>query len=70
MVFRRGRLSEAYSLQPSFVIYLLVAPDPIGPHIRAIEIGLRGIENHTVDGSLVAVLEVLDVLFDVTFGID
>ena len=70
MVFRRRSLSEAYCLQPSFVVYLLVTPDPICPHICAVEIGLRGIENHAVNRGLVAVLEVLDVLLDMAFGID
>jgi hypothetical protein len=70
MVFRCGCLSKAHRLQSTLFVDLLVTPYPVCPHIRAVEIGLRGIEDHAVNRSLVAVLEVLDILFDVARRVD
>ena len=66
MVFRRRSLSEAYCFQSTLVVYLLVTPYSVRPHVRAVEVGLGGIEDHAMDRSLLAVLEILDVLFDVS----
>jgi hypothetical protein len=43
-----------------------VTPYSVRPHVRAVEVGLGGIEDHAMDRSLLAVLEILDVLFDVS----
>jgi hypothetical protein len=69
MVFWRWCLRVSHCLHLS-LLNLLVAPNPVRPHIRAIEVGFIGTENHAVDGRLFAVLVVLDILLDVTGGID
>lgn len=62
--------SKAYCFYPSLVVYLLVAPYSVCPHIRAVKIGFGGVEDHAMDRRLVAVFEILDVLLDVTGRVD
>ena len=40
MILWSGRLGEAHSLYPSFVVDLLVTPHAVRPHVCAIEVGL------------------------------
>lgn len=47
-----------------------MTPYPICPHICAVEVGFRRVEDHAVNRRLFAVLEVLDVLLDVARGVD
>lgn len=70
MILWSWGFSEAYCLYSSFVIYLLVTPHAVRPHVCAVEVGFRGIEDHAMDCSLVAVFEILDVLLDVSRGVD
>jgi hypothetical protein len=70
MIFWCRCFSVAHSLNSTLVIYLLVAPYPVRPHVCAVEIGFGGIEHHAVDGGLVAVLKVLDVFLHATRRID
>ena len=70
MVLWSWRFGEAHRLYPSFIVYLLVTPHSIRPHVCAVEVGLRGVEDHAVDRGLVAVFEVLNVLLDVSRLVD
>lgn len=70
MVLWSRRFSEAYCFQLAFLISLLVTPYSVCPHICAVEIGLGGVKDHTVDCCLFAVFEVLDVLLDMARGVD
>ena len=70
VVLWRGCFGVADCVQSALVVNLLVAPNSVCPHVCAVEVGFRGVKNHAVDGRLVAVLVVLDVLLDVPGGID
>ena len=54
----------------SCLAVLLVRPDLVGPHVGGVEIGLAGVEDHTVNGRVGAVLVVLDVRLHATVLID
>jgi hypothetical protein len=70
MILGSRCFSEAYRFYSSFVVNLFVTPHSICPHVCAIEVGLRRIEHHAVDCSLVAVLKILDVFLEVAGGVD
>lgn len=52
------------------VVFLLVTPDPVRPHVCRVEVVLFGVEDHAVDGCLRAVLVVLDELLDAAVFVD
>lgn len=70
VVFLALCLGEANCLQSSLFVNLLVTPDAICPHVCAVEVRFCGIEYHTVDSRLVAVLVVLDILLERSIAVD
>lgn len=58
------RFDTAYSGELTGFRVLLVAPNPVGPHVRRVQVALCGIKRHAVDCSLGAVFVVLDVLLE------
>lgn len=64
------RFSKANCFYPSFVVYFLMAPYSVCPHIRAVKIGFGGVEDHAMNRRLVAVFVILNVLLDVTRWVD
>jgi hypothetical protein len=61
MVLLPRRLCEAHRRQLALCV-LFMAPHAIGPHVRAVQVRLRGVEDHAMNGGLRTVLVVLDVL--------
>jgi hypothetical protein len=70
MILRRWCICVTYCLDSAFLIDLLVAPDPVCPHVRTVEVSLAGVKDHAMDCSLVAVFKVLDVLLHFAGRID
>jgi len=65
MVLWRRRIGVSDCFEPALLVDLLVAPYSICPHVCAVEVCFARVEDHTVDGGLVAVLVVLDVFDEV-----
>lgn len=57
-----GRCVDAADQGESAVAGFLVCPDFVRPHVGRVQIRLRRVEDHAVDGGLFAVFVVLDVL--------
>lgn len=49
------------------VANLLVCPDLVGPHVGGVEVLFGFVKDHAVDGGVVLVRVVLDVLFQAAF---
>jgi hypothetical protein len=47
-----------------------MAPNSVRPHVCAVKVGFGWVEDHAVDCGFVAVLEILDILLDVSRGVD
>lgn len=62
VVFGLRRLCVSNCLHAALVVNFLVAPDTVCPHVCAVQVCLGRVEDHAVDGRLLAVLVVLDVL--------
>lgn len=70
VVLWRRRFGIPDCLKSSLLVNLLVAPHAVCPHIGAVEVCLARVKYHAVDGGLVAVFVVLNVLDEVPGGVD
>ena len=50
--------------------YFLVRPDFIGPHVGRVEVLFGLVEDHAVDGSVVLIRVVLDIVFQTSLVVD